>query len=360
MASLYSAGNTVKIYGSRASPPTSLKDLKEANFTFHHIMPYCYAAMIGHIVDTIIREVLNVDESSNARKLGDNLDIICSQLLAEEFSFTDLREVDLSNNKPFFVHKFAWMGANLFMGPEGNWRLDDPGHAPEQNKPVSFERNQWDRLTNIYAELNRNFSFAKVTGTPGQDDGGYAATPLRDLDWKGNGNFLTSGSGLIPTLKSLCHGESRKPHAFQMDDWVIVDSDEREWKKLLFSLSEDEPGAVKKAKQKLAALELQDKVILCRPVAIKGVDKEYPTMAMQSRKLQDAARDQKALNKNPGADLGLENVKNLFADYEKRPSSVVDDWKAFWRLRTNEPLGELVKIKANFRIGGTKTPEKYL
>ncbi len=352
MSKIYLSNNNYIIYNSRRDPPNYLKNLKDSNFTLHHIMPYCYVAMIGHIIDTLVKDIIQVEESFAAISLSSHLDIITSQLLADEQSSVNLQTVDVNNPAESFVHKFAWMGVNLFMGPEGSWRFDDPGHGIETIKPWSFNKNQWDVLNDIFKILDNAF----VITSAGQ---GYTAMPKYDLDWIGNGNIITGATGLIPKLKLLCNGDAKKPHLFQMDDWVIVDSDEADWKKTLFKLSDDEVG-IKRAKQQLESLEKQNKVIYYRPVAIKGVDMEYPTFAQESRKTQQKARDNKSKKKDPNADVSLQSVKHLFESYEQKPSNVVDDWKAFWRLRTVESLSDLVKLKANFRVGGNKTPEKYL
>lgn len=352
MPDLYVATQMFTIYAKREDAPKSFKDAKDANYTFHHIMPYCYAALIGHVVDTVIRAGILDDEGATARALAENLDLVCSTLLASEHAIADVRRADPNDPKQSFVHKFAWMGANLFMGPEGQWRLDDPKHDCEKTRPCSFNRNAWDQLMEIHKLLDQSFDVA----SSGQ---GYTATPKMNLAWSGAGNFLTSETGLIRRLKSLVGGYSHAPHPFDMDDWIVVDSDAPEWKRTEVKLSDDEVK-IGQAKQKLLNLELQNQVIYFRPVAIKGVDREYPAMAQASRARQSEYRDKKALNKNPNDDVALDGVKNLFASPQQRATSAVDDWKAFWRVRKEtESLAGLPKIKANFRIGGMVTPDKY-
>jgi hypothetical protein len=352
MPDLYLATQMFTIYAKREDAPKSFKDAKDANYTFHHIMPYCYAALIGHVVDTVIRKGILDQEDATARTLAGNLDLLCSTLIASEYSNFDVRRTDPNDPKQSFVHKFAWMGANLFMGPEGQWRLDDPKHDCEANRPCSFDRDAWQQLMDIHKLLDQSFD-VRASGQ------GYTATPKMNLAWTGPGNFLTSEIGLVRRLKSVVTGYSHTPHPFNMDDWIVVDSDAPEWKRTELKLTDDEVK-IGQAKQTLLNLELQHKVNYLRPVAIKGVDREYPNMAQASRARQGQYRDDKALTKNHNEDLALEGVKNLFASPDKRATSAVDDWKAFWRLRKeSEPLASLPKIKANFRIGGMVTPDKY-
>ncbi|HEY2588573.1 MAG TPA: hypothetical protein VGI81_22720 [Tepidisphaeraceae bacterium] len=353
MPVLYAANQNYPLYLKREAAPNGFKALKTSNFTFHHIMPYCYAATIGHVVDTVIRAGIPNAEDATSRKIVDQIEDICSRVLSRDYPHVNLSHVNPGDPRQSFVHKFAWMGANLFMGPEGMWRLDDPGHGPEQNRPCSFHKACWDGLQNIITLLERSFKFIDTAGQ------GYSVVPKMDLSSDGPGSFLSSGQGLLALLKTILHGNSGTPHDFQMDDWLVVDSEDKAWKRTIVTLSDDEVSAGR-AKTQLRGLVAANNVILYRPVAIKGIEREYPNMVKDARTRQNQYRDDKALNRDPNSDLGLGAVQYLFSDASKNPTSAVDDWRAFWRLRQEaESLADLPKIKANFRIGGSVTPDRY-
>jgi hypothetical protein len=153
--------------------------------TRHHIVPYnqlrtFWNRMVleGHLrtaANPLFNSIINVlrDNSGFTLNLADREQII--QLL------TDIREGRVTHdaNRPVpegldsLRQFYAWMPGNLFIGPGGAFRTDDPGEGFEQNAVVVVgERGftQYQEADNIITEYERTHRIGlaqQIAGTLG-------------------------------------------------------------------------------------------------------------------------------------------------------------------------------------------------
>lgn len=190
----------LKVAG-RTGSSGSLDKIRSGLFTLHHIIPYNYAYFVGHVIDTL-----------------------------EKFTGVDselLQKVARIKNKIFYIStgspeqekKFAWMGFNLFEGPAGNFRLDDPGHAPETVRPISFKEDLWNKIHELKSLLDDYVEEKKVAV-------GYELTTK---EWA-----LRDCKRLLNHLEKMAtHGNSR--HSFFPSDWLVIYSENAAWQKKMGS-----------------------------------------------------------------------------------------------------------------------------
>src|SRR5262249_24590879 len=114
--------------------------------------------------------------------------------------------------------QFAWMGPNLFQGPSGTFRTDDPGSEREPLKPLSFPQELWDNLTKVEGKLRK---LAKLTSGNGYRASVSRAVTVGDLE-----DVLD----LLAPIAAVGHGNA---HALCGGDWLLMkakDSAPQEYK----------------------------------------------------------------------------------------------------------------------------------
>ncbi len=290
---------THQLYADRVSAERfhTADDKKQGNFTLHHIIPYRYPFFVGFVFDQLISRGhfnnLQAADKSDMRSLAHDLKFIGNSLLPAACKLHG--DEILDPTKGPLGHKFAWMGVNLFIGPSGTWRLDDPKSSEETQRPQSFDVERWAAVHALKTFVD---AFAEF------DDNAHTVTTVK-LDSESAG-FLT---GLLARLNAL-RSCGKDAHPFTYDDWVILDSDN-----IAFGMArrgmdkaKGDDGKVKssQAKQLLDQLDRTGQVDLYRPVAHREVS---------------------------------------FAGVDAQ-----EGWKVFWRLRKDaEPIPEL-KYKANFQV----------
>lgn len=195
-------------------------------------------------------------------------------------------------------HQFAWMGCNLFAGPSGTWRLDDPGSAPEPQKPQSFCGSIWENMHAV-ARLIDGMVIAWEKGGDDDDDESDSTTRVQTIQ-------ITLGMVESFLAKLLPLIAQHDAHPFEPKDWVILDSDDGKWTKIITDLNH---GSLKVKQAKQAALKFLNE----QPNKVDG----YLPIAHR-------------------------NVK--FA------GAVTATTKMFWRLRKDNEVVPQLKMKANFQL----------
>lgn len=355
--------------GGRESAPKSYREMKLHNFTLHHIAPYRYACLVGLVLIKLHEETVG---TAGYNAVKSSTDSFVRRLLADESAGMDLAGFAAANQarpRQLAITRFGWMGPNLFMGPEGSWRLDDPKHGPETLKPRSLNKVRWDALQSLYEFLDNRFDFI-------EQGGGCKVRPKHQLDCdpgQPGAGWLFDGSGLLTLLAKVAATGENVPHAFTLDDWVVVGSADKAWKKMESELNSDsaDPGT---AKELLRSLIAAKKVEYFRPTALTKVYDANQVLQMRAqqakyRDAQEDRRDQEAVQKaneikykktkDPSkvvptapTDPGLGSMKFLFGE-AKAPSDAFADWRSFWRLRLeNESTAAYPPVAMNFRVGG--------
>jgi hypothetical protein len=299
---------THTLYAARASSPDFHKvdDKKQGNFTLHHVIPYRYPFFIGFLFEQLIRTRPSwaATYPDAAKLLGRMVKVYNKLTPHGPTSEAELGAVAATGDREPNLrvgHHFAWMGCNLFVGPSGTWRLDDPHEGAEERKPRSFPEGRWNNLHALHRFLDTYaYEFDDTAKTVSTveivlEEGGFVA-------------------GLLERLEGLA-AFGRDAHPFTPDDWVILDSDDPLWGIAQGNLSR----------------------------ATDGFKKKHAKEAFQQVLAADARRSEDKKVVNLYRPVAHRNVS--FAGTAAAPS-----WAVLWRLREDgEPLPEL-KYKANFEV----------
>lgn len=215
------AAGTHALYGARAKSPDfhKMDDKKQGNFTLHHSLPYRYPFFVGFIFERLIATHASWQGSpGGARLLGRMVKIYNSLspfAAVSESGLLGMTGVLDTGQQPRLGHHFAWMGCNLFVGPSGTWRIDDPHDGPEELKPQSFDAKRWEALFTLYRFIE--------TYVYAFDDTAHTASTVELVVEEGG--FV---EGFLLKLEALA-ASGRDAHPFTPDDWIILDSDHAKW-----------------------------------------------------------------------------------------------------------------------------------
>lgn len=186
--------------GARAQAAEAIRKAKTGSFSLHHIIPYCYPMFLGYLIE-------------RATALGG-----VDAWTRESLNTLRTRLLFAAEGQQSVPSKYGWLCANLFEGPSGNFRLDDPRDNPddqrEQVRPQGFDRDLWAQVHALGAALQQVGS-----RTAGPD--GYnirVDTPLRVAGFK---SILRVALALAARNKQLFY-------PFHHSDWVILEPDETE------------------------------------------------------------------------------------------------------------------------------------
>ncbi len=106
----------------------------------------------------------------------------------------------------------TWVAPNLFQGPSGNYRIDDPKSERESVKPQSFPQTVWNALHQAGDRIDKASSWLGGNG--------YR---IRTEKWT-----IGDYSDLIKELQPLWMRGHGNEHSFNSTDWlVMVSSDVR-------------------------------------------------------------------------------------------------------------------------------------
>ena len=311
---LLTAG-THKMYAKRAPSPGFHKDgdKKGGQFTLHHVMPYRYAFFVGFVVEQLIRTAPTWTAVRGGGGLKQRLVSVYNRL-APMPGVTDATLLQLAHTGDKAPdlrvgHHFAWMGANLFVGPSGSWRLDDPHTDIEPTRPQSFDDGRWNALHALKRYID--------TYAYDFDDTAKEVSTIQIV--LEEGQFV---SGLMERLEALT-GYGRDAHPFTPSDWIVLDSDGPAWgmaQRALatFLASGRKAGADDTTASEAKALFLQviEKDKLRRPE-----DREVTEMAPVAHR-----------------------------DVRFAGASAPEHWAVMWRLRLDGEKVPATKFKANFEL----------
>jgi hypothetical protein len=186
--------------GTRASAPTDLQALRDGPYSLHHILPYRYPLFVGFLADTYATKY----GGNTPNWPGGSTDQIAKQTAGV------LNVVSRFGSEQHTIpSKFAWMGPNLFQGPSGNLRLDDPGSNPEERKPISYRPAVWDALKKVADKVNG------LVSTLGSNNQGYTVTTTKPLTVGDLEDLLN----LLSPIADVGHGNAL---SFTDTDWIVM------------------------------------------------------------------------------------------------------------------------------------------
>jgi hypothetical protein len=192
----WSAGLTASAYAALAAAPNGAalqEDQKKVwigtNFARHHVIPQRYMQTLWQLsrLDTSKCAVLDGDRALIAAALK-KMQAVTTQ--------ADVGAV-------------IWAPANLFEGPTGTLRGDDPASEIETVRPRSFDVARWTALKNVMAALQK-IGALDTTGT------WFVIRDIRDLTSPGGLHTLALAIDAIATATA----DVRQPQPFSNTDWV--------------------------------------------------------------------------------------------------------------------------------------------
>lgn len=104
------------------------------NFSRHHIIP-----------QTSLQALYQLTQTSNTDVTNDS---------TKQAITTALKKIQPAGYNVVALGGVVWAPVNLFEGPTGFFRSDDPGSAPEPNKPKSFDNTRWLTLKKVLGTLD--------------------------------------------------------------------------------------------------------------------------------------------------------------------------------------------------------------
>jgi hypothetical protein len=184
---LLKSGNQDEMGARSSEASKELREHKnEEQCSLHHILPWRYPFFVGYLAEKFKEQFFPKADRYWPTNATDDRSKAVAKVLKVVSCFGS-EQWDL----PI---KFGWMAPNLFLGPAGNFRIDDPQDAREQSNPVSMRQQLWDQLIVLgdkideLAELNCTTALAKKNITVGEFDDLLALlSPISDI---GHGNAL--------------------------------------------------------------------------------------------------------------------------------------------------------------------------
>lgn len=196
--------------GSRKAAPQGLAMLRNGvSYTLHHILPYRYMCFIGYLAEIYRDQLLNVPQQDQAGWPENRQDDV-SKKVALLFATV----CPFGGQQQDVRTRFAWMAANLFQGPSGNYRIDDPGSEREQTKPHSLTISVWTALGQLETALD-----VKVTAWGSGANNTYTATTKK---WT-VGSYID----LLKHTDSLIQRGHGNALGFTDTDWIVLESEDQ-------------------------------------------------------------------------------------------------------------------------------------
>lgn len=149
----------------------------------HHVLPYHLMYLIGIICLALARQKNDDDPYDYLEKvkalvptqLG-NLGNTMQQIVVDGSNYVFPKDENVVNatgglvnvnlSLPTVIGEIAWLQYNIFKGPRGLSRADDPSQLAESEKPASFPKERWENLAsllNMYSGIGK-----KSAATRGQ------------------------------------------------------------------------------------------------------------------------------------------------------------------------------------------------
>ena len=189
--------------GKRADAPTAVQNLRDDAYSLHHVLPYRYPLFVGFLAEkyrtTFVPQASRGDWPT-ALTYNDPVGPKVAKVLKVVSRF--------GANQHDLPSKFAWMGPNLFQGPAGNLRTDDPGSGRETIRPCSMKQKLWDNLMRLGDKI-------EALGVSFPSDGvGSRAKTTYDLKVSHFDELLQ----LMNPITKTGHGNAL---TFDAEDWII-------------------------------------------------------------------------------------------------------------------------------------------
>ena len=222
--------------GTRPKRPAEVDSLTGPGQSLHHVLPIRYPMFIGLLYQRLHSfgpVTMQIDLKQDLERLEQKLR-----------GFKRARSARGQDEPLAYARVFPWVGFNLFAGPSGNLRTDDPRDGREVVKPHSFGQTQWDSLSAVKAAIDEMVREFTETG-----EGGWHVMLNRNIVVKDLATIIRKLEPIVQANKFY--------HAYHPSDWIVFDSDDDAWTKLTRSQNPD-VAAIKKS---YSALEVQKKLV---------------------------------------------------------------------------------------------------
>lgn len=163
------------------------------NFSRHHIIPQKYLQALYQMTLAPDQDIKNDDDKK--------------QLVRS------LEYIQAAGYPALATGSVVWAPVNLFEGPTGVYRRDDPGSKPELKKPKSFDETRWAALQKVVTalekvgRLNANGDRFEIDAKKLNKDAGFV-----DL------------VSAVTALARLTRDTHPNPQAFLNTDWIDKES----------------------------------------------------------------------------------------------------------------------------------------
>lgn len=196
--------------GTAAGPPLS------ALLSHHHVISYPYMYYLGVVTLCYLNKLENVSRGSAQPKIeqlnracqrsGLNFRAAINSIVNEDNTNFRLNNNDDLNNA---LAAIAWMPMNLFIGPCGKLRCDDPSQGMDKF-PEGMPHNQKTAINNIDNAI-KNYNRSAIPHTAGAGGATHSVTLQNDADFSNLVTvFFNNISGTIRCYDS------------KISDWLIA------------------------------------------------------------------------------------------------------------------------------------------
>lgn len=197
----------------------------------HHILPYHVMYLIGIICLALAKKkeesdtydyyskllelspnAGNLDNTINDTTVNDDFEYVFPQV--SQTLIPGTRTVQTSHTSlPTVIGAISWLEYNIFKGPRGLSRSDDPSQLGEKVKPASFPKARWEKLDSL---LKMYSTIGKKSAATKGDTLNYTIT-------------YTQAKSIAQAFLNTVSG-STLSHQTVVGDWVLGDTTTNRYK----------------------------------------------------------------------------------------------------------------------------------
>lgn len=176
----------------------------------HHIISYPFMQIYTIVTawyctnNNEMREKFNKFLKDRSPYRYDETNVLYKKLKEKTEIYLDMNETGWSD----ILNKVCWAESNLFIGPGGLYRMDDPSQKKEKF-PLSMDKQQMQLANNVISAWN-SISNAAIVGEKDQ----FIEFTLKKADSKGVEKFVAAFLAYINCTKDI--------YVTRYDDWVAV------------------------------------------------------------------------------------------------------------------------------------------